>query len=65
MIRKLILSLTLLLLLSPAACNTPPVSKKDVASEAVCQDILLFLASVQKLQDESQFADKTASAGPV
>ena len=54
------MSLTLLLLLIPAACNTPPVSKKDVASEEVCQDILLFLASVQKLQDESQFADKTA-----
>src|SRR5512139_1463634 len=59
MIRKLILSLSLLLLVL-TSCNTPPVSKKDVASEEVCQDILLFLASVQKLQDESQYADKTA-----
>ncbi len=59
MIRKLILSLSLLLLVV-TSCNTPPVSKKDVASEEVCQDILLFVASVQKLQDESQFADKTA-----
>jgi hypothetical protein len=59
MIRKLILSLSLLLLLV-TSCNTPPVSKKDVASEEVCQDILLFLTSVQKLQDASQFADQTA-----
>ncbi len=59
MIRKLILSLSLLLLVV-TSCSTPPVSKKDVASEEVCQDILLFLASVQKLQDASQFADKTA-----
>jgi hypothetical protein len=60
MIRKLILLLSLLLLVAVTSCNTPPVSKKDVASEAVCQNILLFLASVNKLQDESQFADKTA-----
>jgi uncharacterized protein YjgD (DUF1641 family) len=60
MIRKLILSLTLLLLVAATACNTPPVSKKDVSSEAVCQNILLFIASVQKLQDESQFVDQTA-----
>jgi hypothetical protein len=60
MFRKLFLSLSLLLLVAATACNTPPVSKKDVASEAVCQDIVLFLASVQKLQDASQFADATA-----
>ena len=60
MFRKLFLSLSLLVLVAATACNTPPVSKKDVASEAVCQDIVLFLASVQKLQDESQFADQTA-----
>jgi hypothetical protein len=60
MIRKLILLLTLLFLVAATACNTPPVSKEDVASEAVCQNIALFLASVNKLQDESQFADKTA-----
>jgi hypothetical protein len=60
MFRKLFLSLSLLVLVAATACNTPPVSKKDVASEAVCQDIVLFLASVQKLQNESQFADKTA-----
>jgi len=59
MIRKLILSLSLLLLFV-TSCSTPPVSKSDVNSEEVCQDILLFLASVQKLQDASQFADKTA-----
>jgi hypothetical protein len=59
MIRKLILSLSVLLLIA-TSCNTPPVSKKDVASEAVCQNILLFIASVNKLQDQSQFADKTA-----
>jgi hypothetical protein len=58
MIRKLILSLSLLLLL--ASCNTPPVSKSDVNSQMICQDTLLFLASVQKLQDASQFADQTA-----
>jgi RNA polymerase-binding transcription factor DksA/predicted small secreted protein len=60
MIRKLILSLILLLLVAATACNTPPVSKKDVSSEAVCQNILLFVASVQTLQDESQFVDQTA-----
>jgi len=60
MFRKLFLSLLLLVLVAATACNTPPVSKKDVASEAVCQNILLFIASVNKLQDESQFADKTA-----
>jgi len=60
MLRKLFLSLLLLVLVAATACNTPPVSKKDVASEAVCQDILLFLASVNKLQDESQYADTTA-----
>jgi hypothetical protein len=59
MIRKLILSLSLLLLVV-TSCSTPPVSKKDVNSEMICQDILLFLTSVQKLQDGSQFADKTA-----
>jgi hypothetical protein len=59
MIRKLILSLSLLLLVV-TSCSTPPVSKKDVNSEMICQDILLFLASVQKLQDGSQFADTTA-----
>lgn len=60
MIRKLILSLTLLLLLSATACNTPPVSTKDVDSQLVCEDTLAFITSVKKLQDESQFADKTA-----
>jgi hypothetical protein len=60
MFRKLILSLSLILFVAVTACNTPPVSKKDVASQAVCEDIVLFLASVQKLQDESQFADTTA-----
>jgi|WetSurMetagenome_2_1015567.scaffolds.fasta_scaffold287978_2 hypothetical protein len=62
MFRKFILLLSLLLLLTTAtSCKkTPPVSKKDVNSEMICQDILLFLTSVQKLQDGSQFADKTA-----
>ncbi len=60
MFRKLFLSLSLLVLVAATACNTPPVSKKDVASEAVCQDIVLFLTSVKQLQDQSQFADKTA-----
>lgn len=60
MIRKLILSLTLLLLLTTAACNTPPVSTKDVDSQLVCEDTLAFLTSVKKLQDESGFVDKTA-----
>lgn len=60
MIRKLILSLSLLLLLAAASCNTPPVSTKDVDSQLVCEDTMSFLISVKKLQDESQFADKTA-----
>lgn len=62
MIRKLILSLLLLLLLVTAtACKqTPPVSTKDVDSQLVCEDAVAFLASVKKLQDESQFEDKTA-----
>jgi hypothetical protein len=62
MFRKFILLLSLLLLLTTAtSCKkTPPVSKKDVNSEMICQDILLFLTSVQKLQDGSQFADQTA-----
>jgi hypothetical protein len=59
MIRKLILSLSLLLLFA-TSCKTPPVSKSDVNSQMICQDTLLFLASVQKLQDQSQFADSTA-----
>ena len=60
MFRKFILMLSLLLLVSATACKTPPVSKKDVASEQVCQNILAFLDSVNRLQQESQFADKTA-----
>lgn len=60
MFRKLILSLSLLLLFAVTSCNTPPVSKVDVVSEEVCQNIILFGVAVQKLQDESQYADQTA-----
>ena len=60
MIRKLVLLLTLLILVMVTACNTPPVSKKDVDSQLVCEDTVAFLSSVKMLQDESQFATPTA-----
>jgi hypothetical protein len=62
MVRKLILSLLLLFLLVTAtACKqTPPVSKKDVNSQLVCEDAVALLSSVKMLQDESQFDTPTA-----
>ncbi len=60
MSRKIFLSLSLLLLIALAACNTPPVSTKDVDSQLICENAVAFLTSVKKLQDESQFANKTA-----
>ena len=56
--RNLLLLLSILILVAGASCA--PVSKVDNASQAVCQNIVLFTASVEKLKDESQFADQTA-----
>ncbi len=60
MIRKLFLSITLLLLVLVTSCKAPPVNTVENAQEAVCQQIVLFTTSVQQLQDASKFADQTA-----
>ena len=60
MIRKLCLSLTLLLLVLVTSCKAPPVNTVENAEEAVCQQIVLFTTSVQQLQDASKIADQTA-----
>ena len=62
MIRKLFFSLTLLLVVVSTACNAPPTTTSEVASDIVCQNLRLFITSVQQLQDTSKFADKTALA---
>ncbi len=60
MIRKLLLSITLLVLILVTSCKAPPVNTVENAQEAVCQQIVLFTTSVQQLQDASKIADKTA-----
>jgi hypothetical protein len=60
MFRKLILSLTLLLLLAATSCNTPPVSTKDVDSQLICEDAVALISSVKMLQEESKFDSPTA-----
>ncbi|HJS17636.1 MAG TPA: hypothetical protein VJ785_02735 [Anaerolineales bacterium] len=58
MFRKTILLLISLILLACAAC-APAEPQADFASEQVCEDLVLFIASVETLQDESNFADQT------
>ena len=58
MFRKIILSLTTLILLACASC-APAEPQADFASEQVCEDLVLFISSVDELEDESNFADPT------
>lgn len=58
MYRKLILLLTILLLLSMAACA--PVDKAEKQSEQVCKYVVLFEKSIDDLQAAEKFADQNA-----
>ena len=59
MLRKMNMLLMTLLMLSVAAC-APAESQAEFASEQVCENLILFVSSVEKLEDASNFADQTA-----
>ena len=59
MFRKIIVLLSILVLVTGASCAGPE-PKSDYANEQVCQDLVLFVSSVNTLQDEAAFEDQTA-----
>ena len=59
MFRKLFLLSAALLMVAGASCAAPE-PQADYASEQVCEDIVLFITSVEALQDESQYPDPNA-----
>ena len=59
MFRKMVFLLSILVLIAGASCAGPE-PKADFANEQVCQDLVLFATSVDALQDEAAYSDKTA-----
>lgn len=59
MIRKLFLLFGVLSLLFAASCAGPE-PKSDFAKDQLCQDLVLFISSVNDLQQAEKFEDATA-----
>lgn len=59
MLHKMFLLISIIVLMAGASCAGPE-PKADFANEQVCQDLALFITSVDALQDESAYSDPNA-----